>query len=54
MKMTIKECAAYMGVSQEFVRESINQGKLKGGYYIQRKTRKTFYIDRDEFLGGKK
>lgn len=50
--MTVKEVASHMGVSQEFVREAIVQGKLRGGFYIQRKDRKVFYIDREEFLKG--
>lgn len=50
MKMTVKEVADRMGVSQDFVRESIAQGKIKGAYLIQRrKGRRTFFIDRELF-----
>lgn len=49
MKITIKEAAKRLGVSEDFVRESIAQGKIKGAHYIERKERRTFYIDRATF-----
>lgn len=57
MKMTIKEAAKLLGVSQDFVRESIAQGKIKGAFFINnKKGRRTFYIDRaifeQEHIGG--
>lgn len=51
MKMTVKEVAAHMGCSKDFVREAIRQGKIAGGFYIKRKERCEFYVDRDVFLG---
>lgn len=53
MKMTVDEVAAHMGCSTDFVREAIKQGKIRGAFYIKHKSRHAFYIDREEFLGGK-
>lgn len=49
MKITVKEAAEVMGVTPDFVRESIAQGKIKGAYCINRKYKRIYYIDKEAF-----
>ena len=50
--MTIEEASKLMGVSRQFIRVGLQQGKLPFGYAIQilKGGRYTYFISRQKFL----
>ena len=48
-RMTVKEAAELMGVSELFIRFGIRNGTLPIGYAIKMSSKWTFYIQRNKF-----
>ena len=48
-RMTVKEAAARMGVSELFIRFGIRNGTLPIGYAIKMSSKWTFYINKTMF-----
>lgn len=50
-KMTIAEASKLMGVSPQFIRVGLQQGKLPFGYAVQISTKRwTYFISKQKFL----
>lgn len=47
-KMTVKEAAAVLGVSEQFIRIGLQTGRLPIGYAVKMSSRWTYYIDPDK------
>lgn len=53
--MTVKECAALLGKSEQFVRIGLQRGILPFGYAVKMSSKWTYHISRykvKEYLGG--
>ncbi len=50
VRMSVKECAKIMGVSEQFVRVGLQQGLFSWGYVIKLSTHYTYFINRHKFL----
>ncbi len=48
-RMTVKDAAALMGVSEQFVRLGIRRGSLPIGHAVQMRTRWTYHISPQKF-----
>lgn len=49
-KFTVAEAAKRMGVSPQFVRIGLQQGRLPFGTAVKMSTRWTYYINEEKFL----
>ena len=49
MKITVSEAARQMGVTQEFIRMGLRQGRLPFGAAVKMKGRWSYYINKTAF-----
>lgn len=49
-RMSVKEAAALMGVSEQFLRLGLQQGKFQFGTAVKTSSRWTYYINTTLFL----
>lgn len=49
-RMTVKECARRMNVSEQFVRIGLQQGVFPWGYALKMSNRWTYYINKNKFI----
>lgn len=47
--MTVKEAAATMGVSEQFIRLGLQQGRFPWGYAVKMRKRYAYYINKRRF-----
>lgn len=50
VRISVKECAKIMGVSEQFVRVGLQQGIFSWGHVIKLSTRYTYFINKSKFL----
>ena len=49
-KLSVKEAARFMGVSEQFLRIGLQQGKFTFGTAVKTSSRWTYYINTTKFL----
>ena len=49
-RLTVKQAAALMGVSEQFLRLGLQQGKFQFGTAVKTSSRWTYYISSSKFL----
>jgi len=57
MRITVKDAAQMMGVSEQFVRIGMQRGKLPIGTCVKMSSKWTYYISKpllEQFVGAKK